>query len=77
MPQEYKLILKYADEKGYTPDVECYVRHGGYEVLKKALAMQAKDFLPGKWNVGWSRMRPLAGPGHVMPSTVPAGSLKT
>jgi len=48
MPQEHKLVLKYADEPGYTPDVECYLRHGGYEVLKKALAMPAKDLPGGK-----------------------------
>jgi NADH-quinone oxidoreductase subunit F len=42
MPQEYKLILKYANEPGYTPDMECYLRHGGYEVLKKALTLPAK-----------------------------------
>ena len=38
MAQEYKLILKHADEPGYTRDIDCYVRHGGYEALKKALA---------------------------------------
>ena len=43
MPQEYRLILKYADEPGYTPDLECYLRHGGYEALKKALAIPPKD----------------------------------
>ena len=48
MPQEYKLILKYADQPGYTPDIECYLRHGGYEVLKKALAMQPKTLPDGK-----------------------------
>lgn len=48
MPQEYKLILKYADEPGYAPDIECYLRHGGYEVLKKALTMPAKDLPDGK-----------------------------
>ena len=48
MAQEYKLILKYADEPGYTPDIECYLRHGGYEVLKKALAMQPKNLPDGK-----------------------------
>ncbi|HUA66337.1 MAG TPA: NADH-quinone oxidoreductase subunit NuoF [Alphaproteobacteria bacterium] len=48
MAQEYKLILKYADEPGYTPDIECYVRHGGYEALKKALAMKPKDLPDGK-----------------------------
>ena len=34
MPQEYRLILKHADEPGYTPDLECYLRHGGYETLE-------------------------------------------
>src|ERR1700748_2332902 len=48
MPSEYRLILKYADEPGYTPDIECYLRHGGYEGLKKALAMQPKDLPDGK-----------------------------
>ena len=39
MPQEYKLILKHADEPGHTPDMDCYLRHGGYEALKKAFAL--------------------------------------
>ena len=42
MAQEYKLILKHADEPGYTPDIECYLRHGGYDALKKALAIPPK-----------------------------------
>jgi NADH-quinone oxidoreductase subunit F len=48
MAQEYKLILKYADEPGYTRDIECYLRHGGYNDLKKALAMKPKDLPDGK-----------------------------
>jgi NADH-quinone oxidoreductase subunit F len=48
MPQEYKLVLKYADQPGYTPDIECYLKHGGYESLKKALAMRPLDLLDGK-----------------------------
>src|ERR1700761_2883739 len=48
MPSEYRLILKYADQPGYTPDIECYLKHGGYETLKKALAIQAKDLPDGK-----------------------------
>src|SRR5580700_6741247 len=48
MAQEYKLILKHADEPGFTPDLECYLRHGGYGALKKALAMQPKDLPEGK-----------------------------
>jgi NADH-quinone oxidoreductase subunit F len=48
MPQEYKLILKYADQPGYTPDLACYLAHGGYEVLKKALAVPPKSLPDGK-----------------------------
>src|SRR6266404_5296436 len=48
MPSEYRLILKYADQPGYTPDLECYLRHGGYEVLKKALTLQPKELPEGK-----------------------------
>src|SRR5260370_15364605 len=48
MPQEYRLILKYADEPGYTPGLECYLRHGGYEALKKALAIAPKTLPDGK-----------------------------
>jgi NADH-quinone oxidoreductase subunit F len=48
MPQEYRLILKYADEAGYTPDLDCYLRHGGYGVLKKALTTAPKALPDGK-----------------------------
>src|SRR5256885_674137 len=48
MPSEYRLILKYADQPGYTPEVDCYLRHGGYDMLKKALALQSKDLPDGK-----------------------------
>src|SRR5881398_2072835 len=48
MPSEYRLILKYADQPGYTPDIECYLKHGGYESLRKALAIQPKDLPDGK-----------------------------
>ncbi|MDB6056559.1 MAG: nuoF [Verrucomicrobiales bacterium] len=48
MPQEYRLILKHADEPGYTPDIDCYMRNGGYETLKKALSFQTKDLPDGK-----------------------------
>ncbi|MBI5775127.1 MAG: NADH-quinone oxidoreductase subunit NuoF, partial [Verrucomicrobia bacterium] len=45
---EYRLILKHADQPGYAPDLECYLRHGGYEVLRKALSMQSVDLPDGK-----------------------------
>jgi NADH-quinone oxidoreductase subunit F len=39
MPQEYRQILKHADQPGYTPDLDCYLRHSGYEVLKSAAGL--------------------------------------
>ncbi|HEX3718306.1 MAG TPA: NADH-quinone oxidoreductase subunit NuoF [Verrucomicrobiae bacterium] len=48
MPQQYRLILKNVDQPGYTPDLDCYLRHGGYEVLKKSLALPGKDLADGK-----------------------------
>jgi NADH-quinone oxidoreductase subunit F len=48
MPQQYRLILKNVDQPGYTTDMDCYLRHGGYEALKKALAMAPKDLPDGK-----------------------------
>ena len=48
MPQQYRLILKNMDAPGYTPDLGCYLRHGGYEALKKALAWPAKTLPDGK-----------------------------
>ncbi len=48
MPQEQRLILKHADQPGYTPDIECYMRHGGYEALRKALATPGRDLPDGK-----------------------------
>ncbi|MFM1768167.1 MAG: NADH-quinone oxidoreductase subunit [Verrucomicrobiota bacterium] len=48
MPSEHRLILKHADAPGYSNDLECYLRHGGYESLKKALALAPKDLPDGK-----------------------------
>src|SRR6478672_9641360 len=57
MPQQYKLILKYADEPGYSPDIDCYLRHGGYEALKKALALGPKTLPDGKTMTGAEQLR--------------------
>jgi NADH-quinone oxidoreductase subunit F len=48
MPAEFRLILQHADQPGYTPDLDCYLRHGGYEALKKALAIPPKPLPDGK-----------------------------
>jgi NADH-quinone oxidoreductase subunit F len=42
-PRERRIILKHVDEAGYTPDIECYIKNGGYEDLKKAVTMKPAD----------------------------------
>ena len=42
MPEEYRLILKHADAPGYSNDIACYVKHGGYKTLKKILSMKRR-----------------------------------
>ncbi|MFM1748387.1 MAG: hypothetical protein RLZZ188_2053, partial [Verrucomicrobiota bacterium] len=39
-PAQRRIIFRHIDEPGYSRDLACYVRHGGYEALRKALAMQ-------------------------------------
>src|SRR5437870_4945358 len=48
MAQEYRLILKNIDAPGYTPDMESYLKHGGYEALKKGFALASKTFPDGR-----------------------------
>ncbi|HSU54390.1 MAG TPA: NADH-quinone oxidoreductase subunit NuoF [Candidatus Dormibacteraeota bacterium] len=57
MAQEYRLILKYADQPGYTPDMDCYIRNGGYEALKKALSIAPKTLPDGKNVSGPEQLR--------------------
>jgi len=40
---EHRVILKNVDEPGYTNDIECYLGHGGYKMLEKAIAMPPAD----------------------------------
>jgi NADH-quinone oxidoreductase subunit F len=57
MPSEHRLILKYADQPGYTPDLDCYLRHGGYEALKKALALQPRTLPDAKTQTAAEQIR--------------------
>jgi NADH-quinone oxidoreductase subunit F len=38
MPEERRLIFRHIDEPGYSNDLDCYLRNGGYSVLRKAVA---------------------------------------
>ncbi len=57
MAQEHKLILKHADQPGYTPDLECYLRHGGYAELKKALAIRPRTLPDGNTQTPQEQIR--------------------
>ena len=57
MPQEYRQILRHVDQPGYTPDLDSYLRHGGYEDLKKALALPPKTHPNGKTLSGPEQLR--------------------
>ena len=35
--------MKYADEPGYSNGIDCYMKHGGYGELKKAVTMKPED----------------------------------
>ena len=41
--EEKRILLKNIDQPGYTTDIGCYLKHGGYEVLKKALKRAPED----------------------------------
>jgi NADH-quinone oxidoreductase subunit F len=45
MPSERRLIFQHIDEPGYTRDLACYVRHGGYEVMKRAFARKPEELI--------------------------------
>ncbi|HWL53349.1 MAG TPA: NADH-quinone oxidoreductase subunit NuoF [Chthoniobacteraceae bacterium] len=38
-PLERRIVFANIDREDYTPDIECYLRHGGYEDLRKAITM--------------------------------------
>ncbi|MSU46172.1 MAG: NADH-quinone oxidoreductase subunit NuoF [Lacunisphaera sp.] len=42
-PAERRLIFAHIDEPGYTPDLACYLRHGGYGVLQRAVARKPEE----------------------------------
>jgi NADH-quinone oxidoreductase subunit F len=57
MPQQHRMILRHIDQPGYTADLDCYLRHGGYEALKKALSLAPKTTPDGKTLSGPEQLR--------------------
>ncbi|MEP7250616.1 MAG: NAD(P)H-dependent oxidoreductase subunit E, partial [Spartobacteria bacterium] len=44
-PLEHRLIFKNIGREGYTTDIDCYLKHGGYEQLKAAVKMSRADIV--------------------------------
>jgi NADH-quinone oxidoreductase subunit F len=44
-PEQNRIIFQHIDEPGYTNDLACYVKHGGYEVLKKAVTRAPQELI--------------------------------
>ncbi len=44
-PEQRRLIFRHIDEPGYTNDLACYLRNGGYEVLKKAVQRKPEELV--------------------------------
>jgi NADH-quinone oxidoreductase subunit F len=48
MPSENRLILRHIDQSGYSPDLACFQHHGGYAILRKALALPPQTGTDGR-----------------------------
>jgi NADH-quinone oxidoreductase subunit F len=44
-PEQRRIIFKHIDEAGYTNDLACYVRNGGYEILKKSVQRKPEELI--------------------------------
>src|SRR5256714_13244105 len=44
-PLDHRLIFKKIGRVDYTTDIDCYLRHGGYEQLKKAITMSRTEIV--------------------------------
>ncbi len=44
-PSERRLIFKNIGTEDWTPDIDCYLKHGGYKQLKKAVKMSRTDIV--------------------------------
>ena len=44
-PEQRRMIFAQIDEPGYTNDIACYLKHGGYEVMRKAFQRQPAELI--------------------------------
>ena len=51
-PMEHRLVYKNVGRPGWTTDIDCYLRDGGYEQLKQALTLSRADIVNKVKNSG-------------------------
>jgi NADH-quinone oxidoreductase subunit F len=51
-PLEHRLVFKNIGREDWTTDIDCYLRNGGYEELKQALAMSRSEIVDKVKNSG-------------------------
>ncbi len=44
-PAERRIVFRHVDEPGYTTDLACYVAHGGYATLRKAVTRKPEELI--------------------------------
>lgn len=44
-PRERRIVFKNIDREGWTTDIDCYLKDGGYEELKKSLTMKPEEIV--------------------------------
>ncbi|HMD61229.1 MAG TPA: NADH-quinone oxidoreductase subunit NuoF [Opitutaceae bacterium] len=44
-PEQHRMVLMHIDEPGYSNDLACYLRYGGYEVLKRAVKRRPEELV--------------------------------
>src|ERR1700743_3174244 len=44
-PEQRRLIFKHIDASGYTNDIACYLRNGGYDILKKSVGRKPEELV--------------------------------
>ncbi|HEY1791381.1 MAG TPA: NADH-quinone oxidoreductase subunit NuoF [Opitutaceae bacterium] len=44
-PEQKRMIFRHIDEPGYTNDLACYQRNGGYEVMRKAFQRKPEELI--------------------------------
>ncbi|ACB73771.1 NADH-quinone oxidoreductase subunit NuoF [Opitutus terrae] len=45
VPEQRRIIFRHIDEPGYTNDIACYLRNGGYEVMKRAFTRPPQELI--------------------------------